>query len=162
MAPPKKRWMPAKDGTYEKVLRCLAENPGWVNHIIAMELGIPRSIVVQRAKMARQELTLAVSKDACSVLIRDKTCYDAICRRLGVTPVATRTVTRTIPTADGRVIGLRANPYDRRGKPPPDSTDPFVHLLRLLRDEMRRRGICRVTISPDSTLVGRIVDTPLP
>jgi hypothetical protein len=151
-----------KDEDYYRVLRCLAENPGWVNHIIALELSLKRRRVSDRAKVAREELGICVSRDAASVTFKDYAHYARKCREVcGVEPLPPGAHTRLMASADGRIVGQRDNPYVRRAKPPPDTTDRLDHLLRLLRDEMRRQGICRVTITPDHALVGRIVDTPL-
>lgn len=151
----------ARDADYLSVLRCLAANPGWVNHIIALELAMKRRRVQECANAARKELSIVVSRDACTVTFKDYEQYARASTSAGVQPLPPGIYPREMPTPDGRVIGLRDNPYSRRAEAPPETTDTLVHLLRLLRDAMRRQGICRVTISPDSASVGRIVDTPL-
>lgn len=156
------RWEHPRDETYFRVLRCLAEHPGWVNNIIALELDAKRAPVEKRANTARKELGLEVTSDACSVFVADRTKYEETCVGLGITPLPENRFPRVYPTPDGQRVHPRDNPFVRRGAPPPEVTDPFEHLLRLLRDKMRQHGICRVTITPDSTLVGRIVETPLP
>ena len=156
------RWEHPRDENYFRVLRCLAENPGWVNHIVALELDIKRSLVERRAYTARRALGLEVSSDACDVFIANRTNYETVCAEIGVTPIPQNRVPRVYPAPDGQRVHPRDNPDVRRGIPPAENTDEFLNLLRLLRDKMRQHGICRVTITPDTTLVGRIVDTPLP
>ena len=156
----RKRWEHPRDEVYFRVLRCLAENPGWVNNIIAMELDAKRVAVERRAHTARKKLGLEVSADACDIFIANRSAYEAACIAIGLTPRPENRFPRVYPTPDGQKVHPRDNPFVRRGLPPPERSEEFEHLLRLLRDKMRQHGICRVTITPDTTLVGRIVETP--
>ena len=154
-----------------RVLRCLAENPGWSNHVVAMELDLKRGTAQVLGAEARDVLGLRSATNQCAVFInREK--YVPMCARLGVTPVEGIMVDKVAGMQTGERISMRDPTGKRRlrTKPPAPLMDDrkatrqsneLRRLLVRLRDEMAARDYCRVTITPDTVLVGRVVETLL-
>jgi hypothetical protein len=158
--------------TLERVARCLAENPGWSNHVVALELDISRAMAQRYGAEARNYLGIRSAKDQCSVYI-DRRKYDEACRLLRVTPVEGDMVDKVAGMQTGRRISMRDPTGKRRlsAKPNPPKYDERVgtnganelkRLLALLRAQMAKRDYCRVTITPDTVLVAQVVEFLLP
>ena len=155
----------------ERVLKCLAENPGWSNTVVAMELDLPRGTAQRYGTEARSQLGLRSSSSQCAVYI-DRKKYEPLCRLLGVKPVEGTEVDKISGMQSGERVKMRdptakrrlntkepAPLYDeRKGTRQPNELRRLVVRLRAM---MRDLGYCRLTITPDALTGGKIVDSPI-
>lgn len=141
------------------IWRMVALNPGWTNSIYSMELGVVRHRIRPHVEEARKAMGISSSQNGAAMKI-DREKYEAVCATLGVDPVPGTSVARMISSPDGRQHNLKDNPFVRRGQEAPE--DPTLRTLIVkVRAAMLRLDYCRLTISPDAILAGKIVDEPI-
>jgi len=164
-----------RSDAHHLVLLCLAENPGWSNHVVAMELEIARSTAQRAGLEARERLGLTSAQNECAVFI-DRKKYVPLCEELGVTPVEGELVDKVSGMQSGKRVSMRDPTSERRLKkvtlpsaPVPalpragtQGVNTLKTLLRRLRAEMEKRDYCRVTITPDTVVVSQVVTFELP
>ena len=158
---------------YDKFLPLLAEHPGLSNRGISNRIGCAYGSTGEPARCARDTLGLSDADGGRGVSI-NRTVYEAVCKARSLVPVRGAKVSKemdipvpalpvasapvtVVPVVTPSVAPVSPAPAPVSPKASVDENAEFKDLVNLLRQEMAKRNITKLVVTPEGVDATKVI-----